>query len=111
MEQCMERRTAPRIPLDTPCFLALVINAAGRLQAMAIDVSLGGVQLALSPGAGNEKIISGAPVTLENASAPLDKILGGASGKIAWVGQRCCGVRLDRDLSIDASEVSDLARL
>lgn len=107
----MERRTSPRIPLDTPCLLTLVVNYSYKHQAMAMDVSPGGVQLALSPGMGEDAIAPGLPVTLEGVPAPLDRLLEGAHGKIAWVGLRCCGVRLNKPLPIGASDVADIARL
>ena len=102
------RRAAPRIPLDVPCFLSLVVNRAERLQAMAVDVCRNGVRLALPPGGNEECILSGAAVELENVSAPLDRILEGVNGQIAWVGERCCGIKLEKELPVD---VSDLARL
>lgn len=111
MELYMERRCAPRIPLDVPCILTLIVNFDEEYQAMVVDVSQGGIQLALSPGMADDAIAPGMPVTLQGAPAPLDKLFEGAHGKIAWVGVRCCGVRLNKALSIDSSDMTDLARL
>ena len=107
----MERRQAPRIPMDTPCLLTLILNYEVEHRAMAVDVSQGGVQLALSPGSGQEEIAPGMPVTLKDVSAPLSGVLEGAHGKIAWVGVRCCGVRLNRELPVNPADEADFARL
>lgn len=106
-----ERRSAPRIPLDTPCLLTLIINYSDIYRAMAVDVSQGGVQLALAPGTGEKGLEIGLPVTLQDVPPPMEHLLEGAHGKIAWVGLRCCGVRLNKSLSLDTSDVLDLARL
>ncbi len=107
----MERRNSPRIPLDTPCLLTLLVNFEDERPAMAVDVSRGGVQLALSPSPQQAAITPGLPVTLKDVPGPLRDLLEGTHGKIAWVGVRCCGIRLNKDLQINPSEVTDLARL
>ncbi len=107
----MERRQSPRIPVDIPCLLTMVLNYGEELSAMAVDVSQGGVQLALSPRSAQAEIEPGMPVTLKNVPAPLDDLLEGVHGKIAWVGIRCCGIRLNKKLLINPAEMVDLARL
>lgn len=107
----MERRLSPRIPLDAPCLLTLEVNYAETLSAMAIDVSQGGVQLALSPGMTGDKLEAGLPVTFRNVPEPLAHLLDGAHGKIAWIGVRCCGIKLNRPLSLELTDAADLARL
>lgn len=107
----MDRRASPRIPLDIPCLVALVVNYTTQCPVMIVDISRGGVQLALSPGMSGDDIAVGVPVTLRDVPGPLNDLLEGISGKIAWIGVRCCGVRLDKELSIDASDVTDMARL
>ena len=106
-----ERRHAPRIPLDAPCLLVMLVNYEEEHSAMVVDVSQGGVQLALSPAPGLSEITPGMPVTLQNVPAPLDNLLEGVHGKIAWVGARCCGVKLNKDLPIDPSCANDFIRL
>lgn len=106
-----DRRFSPRIPLDTPCLLTLIVNYSGTYRAMAVDVSQGGVQLALAPGAGEKGLEAGLPVTLQGVTPPMDRLLDGAHGKIAWVGVRCCGIRLNKPLLLESSDVLDLARL
>ncbi len=107
----MERRQSPRIPVDIPCLLTMVLNYENEYQAMAVSVSLGGVQLALSPGPDQVEIAPGMPVTLKNVSAPLSDLLEGAHGKIAWAGIRCCGIRLNRELPVNPADMADLARI
>lgn len=107
----MERRLSPRIPLDAPCLLALEINYSDTISAMAVDVSQGGVQLALSPGVSESKLEAGLPVTLRGVPEPLAHLLDGAHGKIAWVGIRCCGIKLNKPLPLDVADATDLARL
>ena len=107
----MERRQAPRIPLDVPCLLAMVVNYAETYSAMAVDVSQGGVQLALSPGVSEEQITVGQPVTFKDVPGSLGHLLEGVHGRIAWVGVRCCGVKLNKPLPLDLSDTTDLARL
>lgn len=106
-----DRRNSPRIPLDAPCLLTLLVNYEEEYPAMAVDVSRGGVQLALSPTPGLPEVAPGMPVTIKNAPAPLDALLEGVHGKIAWVGVRCCGIRLNKELPIDSADITDLARL
>ncbi|MCC8193107.1 MAG: PilZ domain-containing protein [Deltaproteobacteria bacterium] len=106
-----DRRHSPRIPLDAPCLLTLLVNYEEERPAMAVDVSRGGVQLALSAGSGFSELTPGVPVTLKNVPAPLDRLLEGVHGKIAWVGLRCCGVKLNKDLPIAPADITDLARL
>lgn len=107
----MERRLSRRIPLDVPCLLTLVVNYSETYPAMAVDVSQGGVQLALSPGVSEKDIVIGLPVTLQDVPDPLAHLLNGVHGKVAWVGVRCCGVRLNKPLPIDITDSTDLARL
>lgn len=107
----MDRRIAPRIPLDAPCLLTLLVNYEEKHAAMAVDVSQGGVQLALSPNPALTELAPGMPVTLQDVPAPFDELLEGTHGKIAWVGTRCCGVRLNKELHVNPSDITDLARL
>lgn len=110
-ETRMERRHAARIPLDTPCLLTLLINYDKTHAAMLVDVSRSGVQLALSPNPAVEALEPGVPVTLKDVPAPLDDLLENVHGKIAWVGERCCGIKLNKELSLNLSDISDLARI
>ncbi|SBW00077.1 putative PilZ domain protein [uncultured delta proteobacterium] len=106
-----DRRNSPRIPLDAPCLLTLLVNYEEEHHAMVVDVSRGGVQLALSPGPGLSEVAPGMPVTLQNVPAPLNALLEGIHGKVAWVGVRCCGVKLNKELAIDSADITDLSRL
>ncbi|CAK7057635.1 MAG: hypothetical protein DELT_01306 [Desulfovibrio sp.] len=107
----MERRKSARIPLDIPCLLTLILNYEEKYQAMVVDVSPGGVQLGLSPGFPHDTLETGVPVTLSEVPAPLAGLLDGAHGKIAWVGVRCCGIRLNKDLPAHLLDAVELARL
>jgi hypothetical protein len=107
----MDRRKSPRISLDTPCLLTLILNYEEKYQAMVVDISPGGVQLALSPGFPHNTLEMGVPVTLSEVPAPFSGTLEGAHGKIAWVGVRCCGVRLNRELPAYLLDATELARL
>lgn len=106
-----DRRHSPRIPLDAPCLLTLLVNYEEEHAAMVVDVSRGGVQLALSSAPGLPSVTQGAPVTLKDLPEPLRGLLEGVHGKVAWVGARCCGVRLNKELPIGAADMADLARL
>ena len=105
-----DRRQAPRIPLDAPCLLTLLVDSV-EYSVMAVDVSRGGVQLALPPNSALEAAAWGTPVTLKNVPAPLDKLLENTHGKIAWIGVCCCGVKLNEELPIALADIADLARL
>ena len=91
--------------------LTLVVNYSESYSAMAVDVSQGGVQLALSPGVSEDHITPGCPVTIKDVPGSLAHLLDGVHGKIAWVGVRCCGVRLNKPLPLDLSDTTDLAKL
>lgn len=107
----MERRQSARIPLDTPCLVTLVVNYEDRQTVMVVDASEGGVQIALSPGASHDAVLPGAPVTFQDVPAPLGRYLEGTHGKVAWVGVRCCGVRLNKPLAISQADIADISRL
>ena len=106
----MDRRDSQRIPLDMPCLLTLDIVGNGTLVVMAVDVSAGGAQIAFPPGSGEGPVTAGQTVVLRDAPPPFT-LLEGATGKIAWVGMRSCGVRLDVPLALDTTELTSLARL
>ena len=106
-----DRRHSQRIPLDAPCLLALFVNDREECPAMVVDVSRGGVQLALPPNSSVEKMEMGTPLVLKKVSLPLDQLLENVRGDLAWVGTRCCGIKLNEDLPIAASDITDLARL
>jgi hypothetical protein len=78
---------------------------------MVVDVSLGGVQLALPPNSSVEKMELGSPIALKKVSPPLDQLLENVQGDLAWLGTRCCGIKLNEELPIAASDITDLARL
>lgn len=107
----MDRRIAPRIPLDTPCLLTLLVNYEEKHVAMVVDVSPGGVQLALSSTPALTELAPGMPATLQDVPFPFDDLLEGTHGKIAWVGIHCCGVRFNKELRANPLEITDLARL
>ena len=106
----MDRRDTQRIPLDMPCLLTLVIVGSGAYAAMAVDLSPGGVQVAFPPGSGEYAAILGQKVVLRDAPQPFTTLLDGATGKIAWVGMRSCGVRLDRQIPLAPGELASLVR-
>lgn len=106
-----ERRKAPRIPLDAPCLLTLFLASGEKYPAMVVDVSSGGVQFALSPGLSTDAFAVGEAVVMAEVSAPLGGILENARGTVAWVGKRCCGVRLDAELPAYLLSSVELVRL
>ena len=106
-----DRRNSPRIPLDAPCLLTLFVSDKEEYPAMVVDVSRGGVQLALPPKSTVENLELGAQVMLKDVSAPLDGLLEKTEAELAWLGMSCCGVKLNKELPIALADVTDLARL
>jgi hypothetical protein len=106
-----DRRFSPRIPLDTPCFLTMIVNGEEEFSAMLVDVGQGGMQLALPPASGVPDIKPGASVVLQTVCAPLDSLLEGVCGNVAWVGERCCGVKLLQELAADTATLTNISRL
>ena len=89
----------------------MVLNYEDKQPAMVVDVSEGGIQIALSPVTSEGEVVPGTPVTLQDVPAPLGQFLEGVHGKVAWVGIRCCGVRLNKALPITPADISDISRL
>ena len=107
----MERRTCPRIPLDVPCLLNLVIENAAVYPAMLTDISRGGLQLALPPEVIPTVLAMHASIALQDVSDPANELLEGATGRIAWVAHRHCGIRLDTELTLSDDNMMHIFRL
>ena len=105
-----DRRTSLRIPLDVPCLLTLVLDGE-RCPAMLIDISAGGVHLALSPGPGGDKLLVHTTTVFKDVPGGLGSVLEGRTGLVAWVADRHCGIRLDDAISLSVDEIMALAPL
>lgn len=107
----MERRTSPRIPLDAPCLLTLVIEKTTAYPVMLTDISRGGMQLALPPDVADDAVSVNAEAALRDAPAPARDLLEGARGRVAWIARRYCGLRLDRELPATEQELARIFHL
>lgn len=89
----------------------MVLDGKEDYAVMVVDISVGGLQLALPPGLEDDTVTVGRKVMLQDVPEPFTRLLDGKAGVVAWVGVRCCGVRLERSLAFDASLLTELARL
>ncbi len=106
----MERRNSPRIPLDVPCLLTLVLEGKA-CPAMLIDISAGGVHLALSPGPGGDALRVHAKASLADVPGKIGPVLNNREGAVAWVAERHCGIRLDEALPFSVDELMEMTPL
>ena len=106
----MDRRISPRIPLDVPCLLTLVLEGAP-CPAMLVDISAGGVHLVLSPGDEAVPLVVHAKGTLTDVPGGLGEVLENSTGHVAWVSARHCGIRLDKQIDMPAEQLIELTPL
>lgn len=96
-----ERRSYPRVPLDTPFFVTLKREKAHEeLSAVLVDCSQGGVQLALPPS--SEPLFDwlGLRVLILGLPSPMDPPRLGCSGSVSWVSEERCGIRFSQPLAL-----------
>ncbi len=105
----MERRNHPRAQLDTPYFAELALEGGGHITVMLVDVSRGGLQLAISLGNLEPGELLGLNVTLRNLPKVLDPEGGGISGKITWLAPQRCGVRFTELLMLPDEQLASIA--
>lgn len=100
-----ERRVSPRVPLDAPFFVTLRRSDGPELPALVVDLSRGGVQLALPPDASeNFHAWLSCQVTVLGLPPLVGFCGSGCAGMICWISMERCGVRFDTPLSVsDAS--------
>ncbi len=95
----MERRTTPRIPLDMPYVLTLVIEGGQSLPVMLTDISIGGMKLTLPPAATGTELINNTRVSVKDFPPQVARELDGSTGTIVWVVRNQCGIHLDKPIS------------
>jgi hypothetical protein len=107
----MDRRASPRIPLDVPFLLTLVVDKNLPVPVMLTDISMHGMQLTLPPGSSSLSCSVQAIVYLKDFPEELARFLDGITGSIAWLTEQQCGVRLDSPLPHPAEVIAGFAQL
>ena len=105
----MERRSHPRVPLDTPHFAELFFDADEHIKVLLVDVSQGGLQLAFSPGNMEPEEMLGLSVTVRELPPVLDPEKKGITEKIVWLAPQRCGVRFAQLLVVPEGEILELS--
>ena len=95
----MERRSFPRVPLDMPVFIRMRLPTGGEQKVLLVDISCGGMQVALSAQVNKHADLLGTPVLLFGLPAPLDTGTTGKGGSITWVSPQRCGIRFDEPVA------------
>lgn len=100
-----ERRRAPRVQLDKPCFARMHIEGLESYDVMLTDISQQGAQLLLPPQIEPGYIPDGAKLFLYNFPEDLsgfkDREI---EGELAWRGVRNCGVSFKEMLDVSVEE-------
>lgn len=105
----MERRNHPRVPLDTPLFAELGLTGGANMPVMLVDISRGGLQLALSLGTLDPNEILGIAVVVRSLPQTLDPSGDGIAGKITWLAPQRCGVRFTDVLELPDEQIDAIA--
>jgi len=102
-----ERRQTDRLQLDAPYMLSMEGPGGKPCACRLLDVSLSGLRLEFQSGGSND-LAAQAAVRIHADQAPLDSLLRGASGCIAWRDGILCGIALDAPLKVPFSELKQL---
>ena len=107
----MERRASPRIPLDVPFLLTLILDGGTSVPVMLTDISMHGMQLTLPPGGAAFDCSVNTAVSLKDFPDTLAEFLDGITGCVAWLTEHQCGVRLDAPLPRPAEVIAGFAQM
>lgn len=106
----MERRTRPRVPLDTPFFITVRMENGDQCPAMLVDCGRGGVQLAFSPAEDRVGSLLSQELVLLDMPKGLGADPDGCAGVVTWVSPQRCGVRFDELLALTDQELTAVAK-
>jgi hypothetical protein len=95
-----ERRAHPRVPLDAPFFVTLLVEESKKTSALLVDCGKGGLQLALSPAESALANLLSASVLILGLPRQLDGLGEGLSGSVSWISAERCGVSFTSPLSV-----------
>lgn len=96
----MERRLFPRVPLDIPVFIRMRLKTGEEQKVLLVDVSCGGMQIALPAHGEGGSALLGKAVDLLDLPAALDAAPAGKGGSVTWVSPQRCGIRFDEPISL-----------
>jgi methyl-accepting chemotaxis protein len=102
-----ERRQTDRLQLDSPYMLKLEGPGGKPSVCRLLDMSLSGLRLEFQ-GSASQDLAAQAAVRIHADQAPLDTLLRGASGCIAWRDGILCGIALDTLLKVKLDELKQL---
>lgn len=105
----VERRQIVRIPLDAPYFASLQITGGALLSVMLLDLSRGGMQVAVPPNQADAMQLLGCDVVISDLPHLLDNTGSGCPGQIVWVSPQRCGVRFDRLFPLTDWQITAIA--
>lgn len=101
-----ERRSSPRVPLDSPIFITLRINEATECPCLVKDFSLGGAMIALPPGKGGT-VAEGDHVSITELSQKQCSPMQNIHGLVQWVKGEHFGVSFTSPMTISQEELKD----
>ncbi|MDL2307031.1 PilZ domain-containing protein [Desulfovibrio sp. OttesenSCG-928-C06] len=100
-----ERRRAPRVQLDNPCFATLHIEGMESYNVMLTDIGAQGAQVLLPPQIEPSDIPEDARLFLYGFSDSLEQLKDKEiQGSIAWRGLRNCGIAFTEELDLSMDE-------
>lgn len=105
----MERRIGPRVPLDPPVFVAILLESGESCTAQLVNCSRYGLQLAFPPGEDIASSLLKQRMTIMGLPEKLNVDPEGCPGEIIWVSPHRCGVRLDTPLNVTEELLLTLA--
>lgn len=104
----MERRAHSRLLIDIPVLTGLKLANGRVLPAMLVDVSRGGIQLALSPETFNPEAILGNDAVITELPGELSMLVSNKCAFICWVSSQRCGLRFYTPLAEDEEYIKTL---
>lgn len=99
-----DRRSADRIPMDSPYPLSLSGGPEGSQICRLLDISLGGMRVEIT--AGTMKANAGTVFHIQADNGPLADLMNSRSAKLAWADSSLCGFVFSEPLGASESALA-----